>query len=278
MLCNLLHHRLLRRIEQRDGHTLAAEAATAADTVDVALLVGEAGDVEVEHELHLLNINSTRQQVRGNENAGSTIAELLHALLTLGLGHGFTVDYGHREAATRELPVNPLGALLRVHEDDGLWDSERLIDIQEGGELPGILIKRHHVLLDTIQLDIRCAEGDAHRVAENLVGELLDLRGHRGREERDLTGGRETDVHNLVDLVGEAVTEHLIGLIEDEHAEVVELEVTARGQVPDATRGTNDDVCRAHLTGVLVAGNTADREHDIDAHVGRKAANNIANL
>ena len=247
--------------------------------MDVILLVLERGHIEVEHYRHRLNINAARQQVRGNENTGRARTEIAHALLADGLRHGLTVNHGYGEAAIRQSTVETLCALLRITEHDGRRNRERLEDITEAVHLPRLIVQRDVVLLDAVQLDLRRLERDADGVTENLLRELLYLRRHRRREEGDAAGLWQTDLHDLIDLIREAVAEHLIRLIQNEHAEIRESEIAAVGEVKDATgRADNDLGTGANLTGVVMTGNTADREHHVNLHVAAEGANNGRNL
>ena len=73
---------------------------------------------------------------------------------------------------------------------------------------------------------------------------------------------------NLGHLGGEAVAEHLVGLIEDKHTEVCETEVSAGGEVPDTTRGADNDLGTGlDFADVLVAGHTTNGEGDTDLHI-----------
>ena len=247
--------------------------------MDVILLVLEAGQVEVEDDRHLLNVNAAGYQVRGNENAGGTGAEIGHALLADRLGHGFAVNHGDGETALRQRGVQTLRSISRVHEDDRGLNRDALEDIAEGVELPAVVLDLNDVLLDTVKLDIGRLEGHADGILEDLFGELLDLGGHGGREEGDAAGLREADLDNLTHLIGKSVTEHLVSLIEDEAAEIVEAEVAAVGQIVDATGSADDNVgAGADLTGILVTGNAADRENDLDLQVAADRANHSGDL
>ena len=247
--------------------------------MDVILLVLEAGQVEVEDNRHLLNVNAAGYQVRGNEDAGGSCAEISHALFADCLGHGFAVNHGDGKAALRQRGVQTLSAIPRVDEDDGGLNRDALEDIAEGVELPAVILDLDDVLLDTVELDIGCLEGHADGILEDLFGELLDLGGHGGREEGDTAGLGKADLDDLAHLVREAIAEHLVGLVEDEAAEIVEAKVAAVRQIVDATGSADDDVgTGTDLTGILVTGNAADRENNLDLHVAADCANHGGDL
>merc|ERR1711966_254793 len=80
--------------QEVDSHTLTPETARATNTVDVVLTI--CWQVEVNHEGHLLYINTTGQQISGDENPTRARAELPHDDVTLALIH-VTVHARHSE-------------------------------------------------------------------------------------------------------------------------------------------------------------------------------------
>ena len=82
---------------------------------------------------------------------------------------------------------------------------------------------------------------DARRVLQVTSGNRQDPRRHRRREERRLPRlGRRLE--DRVEVVGEAHVEHLVGLVEDEHLQRVELERLAPHVIERAARRGDDDV------------------------------------
>ena len=71
--------------EEVDGDSLPSETSGTSDTVDVVLPVG--GEVEVNDEGDLLDVDTTGEQIGGDEDAGGTRAELAHDDVTLTLVH-----------------------------------------------------------------------------------------------------------------------------------------------------------------------------------------------
>ena len=69
------------------------------------------------------------------------------------------------------------------------------------------------------------------------VTHLQDLGGHGGREEHHLHAGGKV-LEDIVDLVLEATRQHLVGLVEHEHLDVVGLEDASGDHVEDAARGS----------------------------------------
>ena len=68
-----------------NSDTLTAEPTATANAVDVVLAVR--GQVVVDDERNLLHVNTTRKQIRRDENTGGAGTELLHQQLALLLVH-----------------------------------------------------------------------------------------------------------------------------------------------------------------------------------------------
>jgi len=237
-LLDLTEHAGVIGGDKVDGNTLTTETTTTTDTMDVVLLVG--GEIVVDDQGNLLDIDTTSQQVGGDQDAGRAGTELLHDDLTLTLLH-ISVHGRDSELTGSELLGQPVDLSAGVAEDDGLGDGDGLVEIAQGVELPLLLLNGDEELLDTLEGQLILLDQDADGVAHELGGDLHNLNGHGGGQKDDLGGGGKT-LENIVDLILETAGEHLIGLIEDEHLHGVGLEGTTVDHVEDTTGGTDDDV------------------------------------
>ena len=82
---------------------------------------------------------------------------------------------------------------------------------------------------------------DPRRVLQVAAGDRRDARRHRGREERRLLLGG-CCLQDRLEVLGEAHVEHLVGLVEHEERDRVELQHPALHVVERAARGRHDDV------------------------------------
>lgn len=237
-LLNLAEHAGVVGSDEVDGNSLTTETTTTTDTVNVVLLVG--GDVVVDDQGNLLDIDTTGKQVGGDQNTGRTRAELLHDDLTLALLH-VSVHGRDSELAGSQLLGQPVDLSAGVAEDDGLGDGDGLVEIAEGVQLPLLLLNGNVELLDTLEGQLVLLDQDADGVAHELGGDLHDLGGHGGRQQDNL-GRRGETLENVVDLVLETTGQHLIGLIKNEHLHVVGLEGTTVDHVKDTTGGTDNNL------------------------------------
>mmetsp|Transcript_15354 Transcript_15354/g.48245 ORF Transcript_15354/g.48245 Transcript_15354/m.48245 type:complete len:479 (-) Transcript_15354:7-1443(-) len=221
-----------------DRCALAAEAAAAADAVQVVL--DALRDVVVDHQRHLLHVDASREEVRGDEDPRGAGAELPHhqlALLLIQAG----VHHGDREVPPPQLLSQLVGPALRVAVDDALGNGERLVEVDEHVQLPLVPLQRHVELVDALERQLVPLHQDAHRLAHELLRQLKDVPRHRRREEADLHL-RGQQFEDLVDLVLKANGEHLVRLVEDEGAELCHPEGSAPDHVEDAPRGAHDHV------------------------------------
>lgn len=198
-LLDFTHHTDIVGGDEVDGDTLTTETTTTTDTVNVVLTVG--GQVVVDDQGNLLNVDTTGQQVSGNQDTRRTGTELLHDNITLGLLH-ITVHGGDSEVTSGELVGEPVDLAASVAEDDGLGDGDGLVKIGEGVELPLFLLNGNVELLDTFKGKLVLLDEDTDGVAHELGGDLKDVLGH-GSGKKDDLGGLGKELEDVVDLLGE---------------------------------------------------------------------------
>lgn len=213
MLLNLLEHDNIITGDKVDGNTLTTETTGTTDTMEVVLLLLR--EVIVDDEGDLLDIDTTGEQVGGDEDTGGAGAEGIHDVLTLLLGH-LTVHAGDGVVSAGHLLGELVDFPAGVAEDDGLDDAEGVVEIAEGVKLVLLLADVDVELLDTLEGQFVALDHDADGVAHEALADLKDVLGHGGGDEDDLDGGREA-LEDLIDLVLEAAGEHLVSLIEGEH-------------------------------------------------------------
>ncbi len=104
------------------------------------------------------------------------------------------------------LSVSQSTFLRVVAEDDGLRDSDGLVQVGQGVELPLLLLDGNVELLDTLERELVLLDQDADRIAHELGRDLKHVLGHRGRQKDDLGGLRE-QLEDVIDLLGKAALE-----------------------------------------------------------------------
>ena len=274
-LFNFTHHGDVLLGDEVDGHTLTTETTTTADTVDVVLLVG--GEVIVDDERDLLHVDTTGQEVGGDEDAGGSRAELAHNDIALGLVH-VTVHARDGEIARLELVGEEVHLSAGVAEDDRLGDGERLVQVAQRVELVLLLVDGDVELLDTFKGELVALNENADGVAHEALGDLEHVGGHGGREQHNLNAARE-ELEDVIDLVGETAREHLVSLIEHEHLEVLRAESAAVDHVLDTAGRADDNVSAAlKLLHVLADAGATNAGVALNVHVVRKGNDDLLDL
>lgn len=97
---------------------------------------------------HLLDVDTTGKQVRGDEHARRARAELPHDNVTLSLAH-VSVHARDGEVSLLHLLREPIYAPPGVAVDDGLRDGEGLVQVAQGFQLPLLALHPDVKLLDT---------------------------------------------------------------------------------------------------------------------------------
>jgi len=183
-----------------------------ADPVDVA--VRRLGDIVVDHVGDVLDVQPTGGDVGGNESLGPSIAEAAHDRLALGLAHVTVQRLGSITTALQRVG-HLLGPNPRAGKDDRRgW----LLEVQDTTQRVNLVAA--HLVVDLTNLRDGSRFGldrHTHWLAHEPFGEPHHLRRHRGREEGRLPIGRGLGQDGL-DVFDEAHVQHLVGLIENRHA------------------------------------------------------------
>jgi len=274
-LLDFSHHAHIVSGDEVNGNTLTTETTTTTDTVDVVLAVG--GEIVVDDQRDLLDIDTTGQKVSGDQDTGRTRAELLHDNITLLLVH-VTVHGRNGEVTGSQLVGEPVDLSAGVAEDDGLGDGNGLVKIGEGVELPLLLLNSDVELLDTFEGKLVLLDENTDGVAHELGGDLEDVLGHGGGKEDNL-GRLRKELEDVVDLLGETARQHLIGLVEDEHLHGVGLEDATLDHVVNTAGGTDNDL-GAVLEGLHVVADagTTDTGVALNVHEVTDGDNDLLDL
>jgi len=116
--------------------------------VDVVLAVG--GEVEVDDKGDLLDVDTTGEEIGGDEDATASTAEFAHDDVTLPLVH-ISVHAGDGEVTLLHVLLQPVDLAASVAVDNGLGDGECLVEIAKGVELPLLALDSNVKLFDTLK-------------------------------------------------------------------------------------------------------------------------------
>ena len=226
--------------------------------------------VEVDDDADVVDVDAARQEVGGDEHARLATAEGLDDGLALVLRH-VGVHERHGVVFLVELSGEPVDLSAGVAEDDALRDADGVVEVAQRLELV-VLLDRDVVLLDAVKREHLLLDEDAHGRREELLRECENLLRHRRAEERRLDVLWQ-ELEDAVDLLREALAEHLVRLIEHDDLHVTGAQVLPLDDVVDAPgradrdqhlaalqlrdvvldlRATDEGVAERHLRRVLL--------------------------
>ncbi len=169
----------------------------------------------------------------------SALAEIAERALA-GVLRFVAVDRRGADAARLKMTVDAVSPVLGAGKDQRAPDRRVLQDLRQRRALLGGG-DEHDALLDAIDGGRGRRHLDAHRVAQQALRQMLDLRRHGRREQEGLTRLRHAR-HDLLDRTNETEIQHAVGLVQHQHGDAVEPDVTLLHQVEEPPRRGDDDV------------------------------------
>merc|ERR1739848_649148 len=176
-------------------------------------------EVEVNDERHLLDVNTTGQQIGGDQDSGRSGSELPHDDISLVLVH-VSVGGGNDVVSLPHSVGEPVDLSTCVTEDDALRDGESLVQVTQGLQLPVLSVAIYVKLLDTFQGELLSLHQNSHWLGHEFSSNVKGLR-RQGCGEHSNLELLWQELENVVDLVLEPSGKHLVGLVEGEDFDVV---------------------------------------------------------
>ena len=115
--------------QEVNGNPLTTETTRTTDTVNVIFTVGR--QVVVDDQTYLLYVNTTGEQVGGDQYTTGATSELAHDQVTLSLVH-VTVHCAYGEVPGGHLLRQPVDLSAGVAVDDRLGDRQGFVQITKG--------------------------------------------------------------------------------------------------------------------------------------------------
>ncbi len=227
-------------VDERDRRTLGARAAGTADPVQVRLLV--LGGLVVDDVGHALDVDTARGDVGADQDVHLAVAERAQRLLAGALPE-VAVDRAGGEPAALQLLGDVGGRALRTAEDHR---QSAALGLQDAGDHLRLVhvVRAVDELLDVRDrraLVVRCGGTDVRGPRHVAAREADDRARHGRREQHGLALGRE-HVDDLLDVGQEAQVEHLVGLVEDQALDVLQVQLLLAREVQQPARGADDHV------------------------------------
>mmetsp|Transcript_17574 Transcript_17574/g.36132 ORF Transcript_17574/g.36132 Transcript_17574/m.36132 type:complete len:370 (-) Transcript_17574:53-1162(-) len=235
------------------------------------------GEVKVDNQRYLLDINTTGKQIGGDQDTGRTGTEFSHNDITLALVH-VSVHARDGEVTLLHFFLQPIDLAPGVTVDDGLGNGQGLVQIAQGFEFPFFSVHGNVELLNTFQGQLVFLHKNTNGFAHKAVRNLQDVQRHRSGEQADLDLFGE-ELEDVVDLLLETARKHLIGLIQEELLHAFQSQGSSGDHVVDTTGGSNNNVDTClESTNVVTDSGTSDTSVDLNVHVISKSQNNFLNL
>ena len=260
--------------DEGDGEALVAGAARTADAVNVVLRVH--GHVEVDDVVDVGHVDAAGQDVGGHQDAHAAVLEVLEGAGALTLGAVAVDGLGGEALAVQALGQN-LGARLGAREDD---DAVGALLVEHVLEQVGLLVLAHgdHELLDGLGSGALVGDLNELRVLDLAADGAHDGVVDGGREQQRLALGGDA-VDDLLHIRPEAHIEHAVGLVEDEHLDVAEVEHHAVVEVEQAAGGGDEHVdAAAQAVDLGVVAHAAHHGENVVAGLLGHGAGHIVDL
>jgi len=276
VLLDLLHLTSVLGEDEVDGGSLLTETTGTTDSMDVVFLLE--GELVVDDESDLLDIDTSSEEIGGDEDTDGTGSELLHDDVSLELVH-LSVHDGDGEVLLGHALLELLDSLLGVTVDKSLVDVKVGVEVEENFHLPLLLLDGDVILVDTFEGELLVLDEDLGGVSHEMLGELKNFGREGGREEGNLDVVGEV-LEDVLNLLLESAGEHLISLIEHEQLEVVRLHEASLHHVVDTSGGADNNVDATLLenTNVFLHDGSSDASVDLDAHVLTDGVHDVGNL
>uniref|UniRef100_A0A182QIK8 Uncharacterized protein n=1 Tax=Anopheles farauti TaxID=69004 RepID=A0A182QIK8_9DIPT len=201
--------------------------------------------------LDLLHVDTTSQQIGGDQHTRRTGTELLHDNVAISLLH-ITVHGRDGERFLRHLLGQLVDLATGVAEYDGLRDRQRVVQIAQRADLPLLVLDVHVELPDTFQRQLLLLHQNLHRLPHEVLRNLQHVGRHRGGEQDDLHVGFQLLEH-VLNLVLKTTRQHLVRLVKHEQLDVFRAKHVTRDHVMDTTRGSDHDMAALVQAAHIVA-------------------------
>ena len=226
-------------VSRDDGYGLAFDPGSSRPPDPVNVVTGDHGEVIVDDRRELLDVETSRSNVRCDENVDLPGLELLQSGESCILGL-VAVDSVGLEAAGPEILRQPIASVFRPAEHQRL-----LVDLLSEH------MDEHLTLFPRVDrvktMADRCRDAvlgrDLHRVGvDHEIGrDLLDLWGEGRREQPGLTLRRNC-FDDCLERWKEAHVEHPIGFIEDEILDTRKRNLLLLHVIDESSRCRDEDV------------------------------------
>mmetsp|Transcript_31888 Transcript_31888/g.51287 ORF Transcript_31888/g.51287 Transcript_31888/m.51287 type:complete len:267 (+) Transcript_31888:357-1157(+) len=236
-----------------------------------------AREVVVDDKGDLLNVDTTGEEVGGDENPRRSRAEFFHDCGTL-FGTHFSMHGADGVITLLHFVREPVDFTTCVTVDDGLCDGEGVIKVAKSLELPILFFDSDIKLLDTVEGYGGPLHENTHRLTHESFRYFKNFIGHGGREQANLNLGGHL-LEDVVDLVAETSREHLICLVENKCVYLVYFDGPSTNHIKDTPWSTDNELdTLAEDVHIFADRGTADAYVGGDIQIVSKSASYLLDL
>ena len=229
-------------------HRFAIAACTTCAADPVHVVFGVARHIIVEHMAHGRDVKSTRGDVRGNQESQRSVAESIQSFGALAL---IQITVNRRSIIT--VFFQRLSDRIHIHltiaEDDRVRafltfvvdQHTQCFTLFRAFAILARGFEHHHNLFDILGRGRLTRNFDAGRIGQERVGDPLDLRGHRGREEQRLTRKRR-EAENAFNVGDETHVEHAVRFVDDHNLHASQEQFASLNVIEQTTRRCDQNV------------------------------------
>merc|ERR1712137_815718 len=163
MCLNISEHTPVLFSDEINSNTFTTETTTATNSVNVVFAL--VGQIVVDNERNLLDVNTTSEQISRDKNARRSRSEFAHDNVALLHLFGQPVDF----------PAS-------VTENDGLCDAQRVVQIAQSVQFPVLAFNLNEKLLDTFKRKFLFLDENHDGITHELIGHLHNFIRHGGRQ------------------------------------------------------------------------------------------------
>ena len=237
---NVFEKAMLARFGECDGNALASRSADTTDAVHVGL--GSGRNVVVHDMCEQIDVEPSSRNIGCNEKISIAAADASHDAVSSFLIHAAMKCFGAVPAAI-ECLCELINFNASAAEDDCC---RRSLDIKNAAKCSGLMRTRHH---ECELANFRCIalcndwcfDPNCCGVRKMTSCQRFDSLWHGCREQNGLTlsGKRAKDG---IEIFRESHVEHLVGLVEHNHRDVLERNGSPLDVVDGTTRRCNNDI------------------------------------
>ena len=192
--------------------------------------------IVIDDQSDIVNINTSRNNIRSYQNIDASALELSHNLVALRLFQ-IRVHFSYIELHSLESLGHFLNLQFGRGEND---DSFRCLVFEQGLDNAHFLVLVANVSsLDNLFGRLGYSQLYLYRIGEDVMSQLLDFRRHGSREHDGLAFFRQI-LHNLHDVIVETHVEHAVGFVQNEERHFRQVYIS-HAQVADESSRCGDN-------------------------------------